>query len=67
MLGENIVVRSRCPECDGEMKIEVKDGKIASSVPDGVVEFVSSGDHCGCTAKTFFPFMNFFCSKDHLE
>jgi len=67
MLGENIVVRSRCPECDGEMKIEVRDGKIASSVPDGVVEFVSSGDHCGCTAKAFCPFMNFFCSKGHLE
>ncbi len=67
MLRENIVVRSRCPECDGEIKIEVKDGKIVSSVPDGVVEFVSSGDHCGCTAKTFCPFMNFFCSKDHLE
>ncbi len=67
MLGENITVRSRCPECEGEMKIEVKDGKIASHAPEGVVEFVSSGDHCGCTAKTFCPFMNFFCSKDHLE
>jgi Alkylmercury lyase len=67
MLEENIVVRSRCPECEGEIGIEVKDGKIVSSVPDGVVEFVSSGDHCGCTAKTFCPFMNFFCSKEHLE
>jgi len=67
MLGESIAVRSRCPECEGEMKIEVKDGKVASCVPEGVVEFVSSGDHCGCTAKTFCPFMNFFCSKDHLE
>jgi len=67
MLGENIVVRSRCPECEGEMKIEVKGGKIASCDPKDVVEFVSSGDHCGCTAKTFCPFMNFFCSKEHLE
>lgn len=67
MLGENITVRSRCPECEGEMKVEVKDGKIVSCEPAGVVEFVSSGDHCGCTAKTFCPFMNFFCSKEHLE
>ena len=67
MLGEDIDVRSRCPECENEMQIEVKDGKVASCVPKGVVEFVSSGDHCGCTAKTFCPFMNFFCSKDHLE
>jgi hypothetical protein len=67
MLGENIVVCSRCPECEGEMKIEVKDGKIASCTPEGVVEFISSGSDCGCTAKTFCPFMNFFCSREHLD
>jgi hypothetical protein len=67
MLGEDITVRSRCPECEGEMKIEVKDGSIASLVPAGVVEFVSSRESCGCTAKTFCPFMNFFCSPEHLE
>lgn len=66
MLGENVVVRSRCPECEGEIKIEVREGKIAFCEPASVVEFVSSGDHCGCTAKTFCPFMNFFCSKEHL-
>lgn len=67
MLGEDITVRSRCPECEGGIKVELKDGRIASCIPEGVVEFVSSGDHCGCTAKTFCPFMNFFCSKEHLE
>jgi hypothetical protein len=67
MLGEDITVRSRCPECEIEMTIAVKDGRIASSVPEGLVEFVSSKEHCGCTAKTFCPFMNFFCSRDHLE
>lgn len=67
MLGEDIAVRSRCPECENEMMIEVKDGKVASCVPKGVVEFVSSQEHCGCTAKTFCPFMNFFCSQEHLE
>ncbi len=67
MLGENIAVRSRCPECGEEIKIEMRDGGITSYAPEGVVEFVSSGDHCGCTAKTFCPFMNFFCSKAHLE
>jgi hypothetical protein len=49
------------------MKIEVKDGKIASCIPEGVVEFISSGVDCGCTAKTFCPFMNFFCSQEHLD
>ncbi len=67
MLHENITVRSRCPECEGEMRIDVKDGRVASSVPEGVVEFVSKREQCGCTAKTFCPFMNFFCSREHLE
>lgn len=67
MLGLDIIVRSLCPECENEIKIEVKGGKIASCVPDGVVEFISSREHCGCTAKTFCPFMNFFCSQEHLE
>ena len=66
MLHENIIVRSRCPECEGEMRIDVKDGSVAS-IPEGVVEFVSSREQCGCTAKTFCPFMNFFCSREHLE
>ncbi len=67
MLCKDITIRSRCPECENEIKIEVKDGKVASCVPEGVVEFVSSREQCGCTAKTFCPFMNFFCSREHLE
>ena len=67
MLGENIDVKSRCPECEGEIKIVVKNGRINSCVPERVVEFVSSGDQCGCTAKTFCPFMNFFCSEEHVK
>jgi Alkylmercury lyase len=67
MLHENITVRSRCPECEGEIRIEVKDGGVASSMPEGVIEFVSSSEQCGCTAKIFCPFMNFFCSQEHLE
>ena len=67
MLGLDITVRSRCPECEKEIKLEVKDGKVASCKPEGVVEFVSSREQCGCTAKTFCPFMNFFCSREQLE
>ena len=67
MLGLDITVRSLCPECENEIKIEVKEGKVASCRPEGVVEFVSSREQCGCTAKTFCPFMNFFCSREHLK
>ena len=67
LLREDITVRSHCPECESEIKIEVSDGKVSSCVPDGVVEFVSSREQCGCTAKTFCPYMNLFCSEGHLE
>jgi len=67
MLHKNITVQCICPECENEIKIEVKDGTVTSCVPEGVVEFVSSREDCGCTAKTFCPFMNFFCSEEHLE
>jgi hypothetical protein len=67
MLGEDITVRSRCPGCEQEMTIGVKGDSIASAVPDGIVEFISKQEHCGCTARTFCPFMNFFCSREHLE
>lgn len=67
MLREDITVRSRCPECENEIKIEVKDGRVVSCVPEGVVEFVGSREHCGCTAKTFCQYMNFFCSQEHLD
>ncbi len=67
MLGESITVRSRCPECEQEMTVELKDEQAASSDPDGIIQFVGNSGQCGCTAKTFCPFMNFFCSQDHLD
>jgi len=67
MLRQNVTIRSRCPECEQEMTIELKDDKVASSDPDNILQFVSNGGQCGCTAKTFCPLMNFFCSQDHLD
>jgi mercuric reductase len=66
MLHRPITVRSRCPACENEMTIVMKDGRVASSNPTGIVQFVSSGGECGCTAKTFCPNMNFFCSEEHV-
>jgi hypothetical protein len=66
MLHLPITVRSRCPACENEMTIEMRDGRVASSNPDGIVQFVSSSGKCGCTAKTFCPNMNFFCSREHV-
>jgi Alkylmercury lyase len=65
MLHRPITVRSRCPACENEMTVVVKDGVVVSSDPDGIVQFVSNSGQCGCTAKTFCPYMNFFCSKAH--
>ncbi len=65
MLESPLAVHSRCPECENEMTIRMKGGVIVSSDPGGIVQFVSDSGECGCTAKTFCPYMNFFCSRAH--
>ncbi len=68
MLAQDITILSKCPECEKEMRIVVKDGQIDSYVPEGIIEFVSGRESCGCTtAETFCPFINFFCSREHLK
>lgn len=66
MLNEPITILSRCPWCDGEMEVTVKNGKIVSRKPEGMLEFVSERERCGCTAETCCPYINFFCSGEHL-
>ena len=67
MLDEDITVLSTCPECEGEIRIEVREGRITSATPEGAVEFVAERERCGCTAEALCPFINFFCSREHLE
>lgn len=67
MLNENIIILSKCPECEKEMRIVIKEGKIDSYHPDGIIEFVSNRERGRCTAETLCPFINFFCSKEHLK
>lgn len=67
MLNENLIILSRCPECENEIKIAVKDGLIDFRNPDGIIEFVSNRERCGSIAETLCPFINFFCSNKHLE
>lgn len=67
MLNEDITIISKCPECRKEMKIVVENGNIKSINHEGVIEFVSNREKGECTAKTLCPFINFFCSEEHLE
>ncbi len=67
MLNEPITILSRCPWCEGELEVAVTNGRIASRRPEGMLEFVSDRDRCGCTAETCCPYINFFCSGEHLE
>lgn len=67
MLNENIAVVSKCPECGSEIRIVVREGHIDSQDPQDIVEFVSERERGKCTAETYCPFMNFFCSGDHVE
>lgn len=66
MLNEPIIILSRCPWCEGETEVAVKDGRIDSCKPEGMLEFVSEQERCGCTAQSCCPYINFFCSGEHL-
>jgi mercuric reductase len=66
MLGEDITVRSLCPECGREIVIVLKNGKIVSSDPPTAIEFAKARDRCGCSADACCPNLNFFCDADHL-
>ena len=67
MLDKNINIESNCPLCENKIKIMVKDGQIDSYNPKETVEYLSIGKTSGSTAKNICPFINFFCSKEHLE
>jgi hypothetical protein len=67
MLKEDIKVNSRCPHCAGEITLVIKDGKVRSKNPHGVVELVTGKGEEGQTAKVSCPYMNFFCSRQCLE
>lgn len=67
MLNQDITIRSRCPKCEREIKIVVKGGQITSRNPRDIIEFMGAQERCGCTAETLCPFINFFCSRRHLE
>lgn len=66
MLNEPITILSLCPWCEGGMEVAVRNGRIASRRPEGMLEFVSERERCGCTAETCCPYINFFCSGEHL-
>lgn len=67
MLNEDITVISKCPECGKDIKIIVRGGHIDSRNPEDMVEFVSERERGNCAAETYCPFINFFCSRDHVE
>ena len=66
-LKKNITIVSKCPECGNDIKIIVKNGKIRSYDPKGIIEFLSFSKMCGCIANRVCPFINFFCSEEHLK
>ncbi len=67
MLGEDITIKSVCPECEHEITIVLNESRIVSRDPKNVIEYVKAGESCGCTADTCCPNINFFCGRDHLE
>ncbi len=67
MLEKDIKIISKCPACGKELEINVKDSKINSCEPSSIIEFVSLSNTGCCAAENLCPFINFFCSKEHLK
>lgn len=67
MLKQDITVLSDCPHCGGEIRINLKNGRIHFCSPEEVVEFFGKRERSCCCAKTLCPYINFFCSRQHIE
>ncbi len=67
MLKQDITVLSDCPQCSGEIRVTLKNGSIHFCSPEEVVEFFGKRERSCCTAKTLCPYINFFCSRQHIE
>ena len=66
LLHEDITVFSKCPECEEQLTIVMKNGRLNDCKPLGIIEFVSRRSQCGCNAESLCPHINFFCSSRHL-
>ena len=67
MLGEDVNIVSRCPECGHEILIVLKGGRVVLRDPSGAVEYAKARNHYGCTAETCCPNINLFCGRDHVN
>jgi hypothetical protein len=47
MLGEDITIKSVCPECEHEITIVLNQGRIVSRDPENVIEYVKVRESCG--------------------
>lgn len=67
MLDEEITIQSRCPECESDIVLLLRDGAIAERTPDDPVEFAAVSKDRSCTAETCCPNINLFCGRDHAD
>ena len=66
--GISITVESDCPHCDTTMTLRIEQGRIIQHTPEGMVEFIPpAAESCGCVSDASCPYMNFFCSMEHLN
>jgi hypothetical protein len=66
MLSRDTTIISRCIECNKELTIVIKDGRIISANPENMVVYVNIIKKWGSVANTGYPHINFFCSNDDL-
>lgn len=66
--GKTVQIDSRCPDCDKPISVRVKDGKIISTEPMGVIGHVSVPFGKWVLNMPYsWSTMNFFRSEEHLQ
>lgn len=66
MTGRDTTLQSRCAECNRELRILIKHGRIISSDPENIAVYLNDGDLYGREVDTCCYPVNFFCSEDEL-
>jgi len=64
---QNCLIKTKCPSCNQDIRIQLNDGEIMHHEPEHIREFVSLPENCGCASSDFCPIIRFFCSEKHLS
>lgn len=66
MLDTDATITSSCQSCGKAIEIEIQGGQIVSHAPPDILVWHSTQEACCAAAVDRCPFINFFCSPQHI-